>query len=225
MAPGDRDGRIEVDPDASPERYVAGDEALLERPPPRGRVAVLRARCLSYGVGIRSTAPYLARSAAEGIPAIRRSTGGAGLLHEPGDLAWTVVLPREDRRVGRDFVRAYGRLGRGVVRWLGTLGAAARWEDPPALSHAYCELSERGSILTSGGWIIGGAAQHAAGGLLLHHGTISRCVDRPTIERLFDLGEAASRRLGGLVDLGIDGPAGGLARDLAAALDDDLALD
>jgi hypothetical protein len=204
--------------------FVAGDEPLLERPGRAVRVAVLSERCLSYGVGVPSAAGYLRSAAARGIPTVRRRTGGTGLLHEPGDLAWTVVLPRREPRAGADFTRAYERLGRGVVRWLAQLGLAGAWTAPPGLSPEYCTLGERGTVLTVGSGILGGAAQHVTRDRLLHHGTISWTVDRPAIERLFHLGRPdVTRRLVGLHDLEVPRPGALRARDLASAIAADLA--
>lgn len=201
--------------------YAHGDEALLARGARAVRVALLETRCLSYGVGARG--PYLRRAEAEGIPIVARRSGGTGLLHEVGDLAWTVVLPRDDPRVGRDFARAYARLGRGVVRWLGALGVECAWTPAPGTSHDYCMLSERGWVLVAGDRILGGAAQHLVRSALLHHGTISVTVDRTAIDRLFGfVAPSPSARLGGLRELGIQASGNSLADGLSKALEEDL---
>src|SRR5208282_5648586 len=121
------------------------------------------------GVGVPPDAAYLQRAAGARIPAVRRTTGGSGLLHAPGDLAWSIVLPRADPRVGKDYVHAYPRLGAGVVDFLSERGVAAKWVDPPGTDPDYCLLSARGSVLALEGKVLGGAAQHLAGGALLHH--------------------------------------------------------
>jgi lipoate-protein ligase A len=178
---------------------------------------------MSYGVAVPDSAPYVLRARREGIPTVHRSTGGTGLLHEPGDLAWSIVLPRDDPRVGRQFVRAFGRFGRGVVRFLGTLGVAAEWTEAPGLDRGYCTLSARGSVLASRDRILGGAAQHLTGNALLHHGAISLTVDRGAIDRLFGLSPGGpSCRLQGLRELGIDRAGGRLAAGLVEALAADL---
>jgi lipoate-protein ligase A len=187
------------------------------------RVAVLNARCVTFGVGVDRRASFLRRAEAEGIRTVPRRTGGTGLLHEVGDLSWSVVLPRDDPRVGPDFTRAYARLGRGVVGWLAAHAAPARWDPAPDLARSYCTLGERGSVLTVENRILGGAAQHAVRTGLLHHGMISRTVDRPTIDRLFDLGSPSpTARLGSLVEQGLTAPTSELARELADAIAADL---
>jgi len=205
----------------SGEEFVAGDDPLLDGPVGAVRVASLGIRCLSYGVGVPSSAPFVGRAVAEGIPAVPRRSGGSGLLHEPGDLTWSVVVDRADPRLAGGFHSAYAGLGRGVVRWLSDQGVGAAWRPAPGIAPTYCTLSERGWVLEADGSIVGGAAQHAARGRLLHHGTISRRIDRPTIARLFGLPTPGpADRLGGLSSLGADEDL--LLRELADAIDRDL---
>ena len=201
---------------------VRTDEAILRRGVPAVRVAVLSDRAVSYGVGVHPEAPFLARSTKEGVPTVRRTTGGSGLLHAPGDLAWSVVLPRGDPRVGRDFVRAYARLGEGVVRFLVERGVPVRWQDPPGTDPDYCFLSARGLVLKHGEKVLGGAAQHLTRGTLLHHGILPLVLDRPLLQRLFGLSVAATERLTSLRELGIEDGSETLAWKLAASLADSL---
>jgi len=203
--------------------YARDDERALRAGLPGSRAAVLSDRSLSYGVGVPEAAPFVQRARQAGIATVRRSTGGTGLLHEPGDLAWSIVLPRGDPRVGRQFPRAFGRFGRGAVRFLADLGIEAEWVDAPGLDPGYCTLSARGAVLASRGRILGGAAQHLTGAALLHHGAISLTVDRPTIDRLFDLAPGGpSVRLSGLRSLGIGDEPEQLATTLARRLEEDL---
>lgn len=205
--------------EVSPEQYARGDEAWLHRGRPGVRVAVLRDRCVSFGVGVDPRAPFVRRAEEERIPVVARSTGGSGLLHEAGDLAWSTVRSRDDPLVGADYPRAFERLGRGVVRWLATLGLDGDWVPAPRRTASYCTLSDRGSVLAIGGSIVGGAAQHMARGVLLHHGTVSVGIDRAAIDRLFELpAPSPSADLGCLRELGVRAPSPELARGLAQAL-------
>lgn len=141
------------------------------------------------------------------------------MLHLPGDLVWSVVLPRSDPRVGPDFARAYGRLGRGVVRFLADRALHARWAPAPGLLEEYCVLSSRGEVLTVGSKILGGAAQHATARALLHQGMIARRVDPDLLGRVFGIVTPALReRLAGTEDLGISEHPDVLARALHDAL-------
>ena len=183
---------------------TATDDTLLALGASAVHVAVLSDRAVSVGVGVPPSAPYLDRARAEGYSIVRRSSGGTGVLHAPGDLAWSIVLPRGHRLVGRDYLRAFDRLGRGVVDCLADHGVITTWVPAPGLSEEYCLLGHRGQVLATSVGIVGGAAQHATRTALLHHGTLTVRIDRPTVERIFDLGAASAvRRLSSLAEAGL----------------------
>jgi lipoate-protein ligase A len=199
---------------------VREDARLLAAGRPGVRVAVLSDRSVSVGVGVSGRPPYLERAAREGLTVVRRDTGGTAILHGPGDLAWSIVLPRSDLRVGRDFVHAYARLGGGVLLWLRSHGVAGAWGSPPSLFEEYCLLSGRGQVLRVGDRVAGGAAQHATAAALLHHGILPYAVDRDLLSRLFGLPDpGAAAQLCGLTDLGIRDPPERLAEELARGLE------
>lgn len=173
--------------------YLAAELNLLARAAPgRLSAAIGSGPFVSVGVGVSRAAPFLARARGRGLPVVRRHTGGTALLHLPGDLLWCVVLPRTDPRIARGFVHAYELLGAPVVEFLRGLGVASSWEEPPGLSEEYCTLGRRGRVLKVGDRVVGGAAQHATGAAVLHHGTISWGTDRPLAVELFgtELGSA-----------------------------------
>lgn len=224
---GNRGERPTVDPavgaSVGPAEFACGDEELLRSGVPGVRAVVLKERFVSFGVGVSAGSAFLRRAAAEGIPTIARRTGGTGLLHEPGDLAWAVVLPRGDPRLGADFTRAYAPLGRGVVRWLGAHRVEGSWTAASGEAPEYCTLGDRGSVLSASSRILGGAAQHATHRAVLHHGTISRTVDRRSIDRLFGLPRGGpTGKLVGLSDLGVTDAATALAQEVAEAIASDL---
>lgn len=198
------------------------DELLLRRGAFAIRTAVLSDRAVSVGAGVRPEAAYLLRSESAGIPVVRRTTGGTGVLHAPGDLVWSVVLRRADPRVGNDYVHAYPRLGEGVVRFLSEEGVAVAWQDPLGVDPDYCFLSARGSVLGVGGRVLGGAAQHLSGGALLHSGVLPLELDRNLLAELFGLSERFLGRLTSLRELGIEGAPEALAQKLAKGLDGSL---
>jgi lipoate-protein ligase A len=79
-------------------------------------------------------------------------------------------------------------------------------------------------VLSVGGRIVGGAAQHLTATALLHQGTISTELDRAAIDRLFGFcPPSPSDRLGSLRELGLKDPPDRLALGLAAAIARDLA--
>jgi lipoyl(octanoyl) transferase len=205
---------------------VRADESILRRASVGARVAVLDDAAVSVGVGVDPSSAFLARARAMGLPVVRRTSGGTGLLHAPGDLAWTVVLPRRDPRVGRSYVTGYSRLGAGAVRFLETVGIRARWVPSSGTSPDYCTLGRRGYVLVVGDRVLGGAAQHVTRSALLHHGILPRTLDRPLIERVFDLpAEGGVDRLTCLEELGDSEPAGRGAVRLARALAEQLESD
>jgi lipoate-protein ligase A len=113
-------------------------------------------------------------------------------------------------------------LGEGAVRFLAERGVPAQWHDPPGTDPDYCLLSARGLVLTHQERVLGGAAQHLAGGTLLHHGILPLELDRSLLRRLFGLSAAAAQRLTSLRELGVEGAPESLAWRLAAALSESL---
>ena len=189
--------------EGSGREIVAADEALVAAAQPAGQVVAFSRPCLSLGVRQSPEAALAARARGERIDVVRRSTGGTGVLTGPGDLAWSLVLPVEHPLVGRDFVRAYDRLGRAVVHALRSQGVPAAWSSPPALSEELCVLGSRGRVLTSGGKILGGAAQRRTGRALLHHGYLARRIDLDRVARIFELPASLLREhLAGWEDVG-----------------------
>ncbi|HEV2520390.1 MAG TPA: hypothetical protein VGX00_07230 [Thermoplasmata archaeon] len=162
------------------------DEEHLQRATWNVRAAFLSSGALTIGVGQRPDAPCARHARALGVPVVPRRSGGTGLLLNPGDLVWSIVAPRADLWVGRDYARAYTRLGAGVAAWLKTLGLPARWAEPLGRSEEFCLLSRRGQVLTVRGRAIGGAAQHITPRALLHHGIVCVGLDRAKLSRIFD---------------------------------------
>jgi lipoate-protein ligase A len=172
---------------ATPQEYTRADEEFLRAGQPAIRVAVLSAAALSVGVSQREDAPCIAKARKLGLPIVRRSTGGLGLWHAPGDVVWSLILPRTNSRVGRDYSKAYDRLGTGPARLLRDHGVTGEWLPPLGLTTEYCLLSGRGSVLSVDGRALGGAAQHLAGKALLHHGVLPFRLNPSRLRELFNL--------------------------------------
>ncbi|MCI4317614.1 MAG: hypothetical protein L3J96_03670 [Thermoplasmata archaeon] len=191
-------------PPMSAAEFIAEDERRLSAAQPVVRAALLTDRSVSLGVGQRSDSPSARRAQSCGVPVVRRSSGGLGLLHAPGDVLWSVVLPRGDPLVGRDFTCAYPRLGAGVVDALGELGITASWADPLSLPGTeYCLLGPRGRVLLAGGRALGGAAQHLTRNALLHQGVVAARLDLSALQEIFGITAAvATRQLTSMSALG-----------------------
>ncbi|MCI4331400.1 MAG: hypothetical protein L3K19_06090 [Thermoplasmata archaeon] len=178
------------------------DEELLRAGAPAVRVAVLTDEAVSVGVAQRETDAVFTRAARANLRVVRRTTRGTGILHRPGDLVWSVVVPRSHPLVGTDFTCAYPRLGQGVVDALGAVGVPGVWSPPMDLSEEFCLLGPRGHVLTVQGRALGGAAQHVTRQALLHQGMIARTIDRARLSELFEVPlDELERRTTALVEL------------------------
>jgi len=171
----------------SASEYLARDRQRLSEGRAVTRAGILTDTSVSVGVAVVISPNLTRRCAARGWPIHRRTTGGTGLLHRPGDLLWSVILPAEDARVGRGFVRSYERYGRPIVQALASVGVDARWTPAFGLSDRFCLFGGRGEVLSAGRRALGGAAQHLTRTGLLHHGTVGAGLDREALTELFDV--------------------------------------
>jgi len=149
---------IDLDP-GDPRRGLAADEALLESAR-GGAPDTLR-------LWVNDRAAIVGRSQAiedevdrafadrEGIPVLRRISGGGAVYHYSGNLNLSVIL-HDARAVGSvaEAFRAFG-------------GAAAE-----ALADAWPRVSFADNDLLIGAAKVGGAAQARRGGALLYHTTV-----------------------------------------------------
>lgn len=201
---------------------LAHDEEALSAGDPLVQVYRCERVCGTVGVSQSSAVERELTGRFPGVEILRRPSGGSGLWHQPGDVFWSVVLPRSGSWVGRDFIHRYSYFGGGWVAFLAGKGLQAHWERPPARFPAYCLLSGRGEVLMTKGRILGGASQHLTSKALLHHGTISVSVDRGSIHRAFGApGELTQEHLTSLHEEGTgleDGELSTLADCLASAL-------
>jgi lipoate-protein ligase A len=172
-------------PRLTPTEQIGLDESRLRGGRLSVEVAALSAPCLSLGVAQTGELPIARRAQELGLSVVQRSTGGTAVVCGAGDLAWSIVLPRTDRRVGADFVRAYGRLGRPVVEVLSRTIGTAEWATAPGLLEECCILSSRGEVVRTARGILGGAAQHRTGTALLHHGILHLRPDRSLLRDLW----------------------------------------
>ncbi len=194
------------------------DEESLAQGLPRVQIAVCAERCVTLGVSQREDVEIALRRHDPELAIYRRTSGGTAVLHHPGDLFWSVVVPRQPQWTGRDFVHGYSRFGRGWVDWLLQRGHPSRWEKTGAWFSAYCFLSGLGEALVAGSGVLGGAGQHVTSRALLHHGAVPLTVEPRETEELFGMPEGmATERLTSLRRLGLEPTADDL-QDIASRL-------
>ena len=212
------EGSVLWDPEPRPlGELLERDRTALDRGLPRIWVGVLRDRVITLGVGQRGGFAGAQEARRLGIPVLNRPSGGGSLLHLPGDLHFSVVVPREHPSFPRRFTRAYAVLGEGWVRWLAEEGREARWEAAPGSFPGYCLTGPLGEVLRTPGGILGGASQLVTSRGLLHHGVVSRTLDRSTLAAVFEMPGPVREGLTSLRELGID-PTEERLRRLARAL-------
>jgi lipoate-protein ligase A len=91
--------------------------------PPIASWSTVTTPCLVLGRSGADTAAIEAAARAEGLPVLRRSSGGGPVLWDAGLLALDVVLPRGHALEGHDVVEGYRWLGGALATGLRALGA------------------------------------------------------------------------------------------------------
>ncbi len=107
-----------------------------------------------------------AACAADGVPVLRRESGGGAVVLGPGCLNYTLIFNLEERPELCDVAGSYGRILPRVLR---------------AVQVAGCEAT--GGDLTSGGRKFGGCSQRRSRRSVLHHGTLLSCFDLTLVGR------------------------------------------
>lgn len=172
---------------ATPEENLALDEALLLEAeeaagdPDRHAGEFLRfwespAHFVVLGVaGKLQEEVDVPACAREGVPILRRASGGGTVLQGPGCLNFSLVLSLEDRPELLDITRSYRTILERTVEALGL---------PDALPRGTSDIARAG-------YKFSGNAQKRKRRTLLHHGTILHGLDLERVRRL--LREPAAR--------------------------------
>ena len=179
----------------SPAKNLALEESLLInfRKTGADRILMLWRNGASVIIGRNQNAfaeVDLALADREGIPVVRRTTGGGAVFHDPGNINYSVIMPAGDEPAGR------AECSLPMIRALRKLGIDAGF-------------SGRNDILFEGKKI-SGSAQRVAEGVLLHHGTLLWSADlgrlsallKPDREKLESKGiRSVSSRVGNLREM------------------------
>jgi lipoate-protein ligase A len=124
---------------------------------------------------------------AEGMPVLRRLTGGTGVIHR-GDLGVGLALPLE-HPWARGIVGLYGRYLDVLEPALRSLGSdVSRLRDPARASRVrspVCFLDQLSDTLVVDGKKVVGCAQTRRGGAVLIHAAILLGLDAGLYERVF----------------------------------------
>jgi len=104
---------------------------------------------------------------ADGVPVVRRISGGGAVVVGPGCLNYSVVLSLDDRPDMRDVARSYDLILGWVAEALGVPGLRRAGASDLALRDRK----------------IGGSAQRRGRRALLHHGTVLYAFDAAAMER------------------------------------------
>ncbi len=150
-------------------RGLAVDEALLESVRGGGEPIVrfwIGDRAVVIGRSQRIADEVdLAAAERDGVSVVRRASGGGAVLHYPGNLNVSVVVPSE---VAGGVEEAFGRLGACVAGAVGEMGADARVD---------------GTAVVSRLGKLSGAAQARRGHAVLYHCTLLLEPDAVPMER------------------------------------------
>lgn len=205
-------GRLLLHPDGESLWNMAVD-AVLARGTPDAPPAPLTLRCytwkpatLSLGHSQAHTAELARRAEAQGLPVVRRETGGRAVLHDE-ELTYCVTIPADSPFHSGNLPRAYQEINRALAAGLRRLGldvalearrvdlAAAYRKETGGLCFASTAQSE---VLWDNRKLVGSAQRQLREGLLQHGSLITGPGHLRIGELFFDderLREAARAKL------------------------------
>ncbi len=178
--PIDREWRLIVEEGRGGAENMALDEAAAETAAEGGprtlRVYRWEPGTLSLGYGQPADTVDWAYCKQEGIPVVRRPTGGGGIYHDAyGDISYSVVVPAEE--VPGDLMASYKLLLEPVLDAFDRMGvlAAVAEKRVDAIHEPACYLREvhPAHDVVVEGRKISGTAQHRTRDAVVQHGSIT----------------------------------------------------
>jgi lipoate-protein ligase A len=177
---------------------LAREAWLMERAA-EGRISLLvtawRGPVVVLGYAQSPEEADLAWCRSEGIPVLRRLTGGTGVIHR-GDLGVGLFLP-QDHPWAKGVVGLYGRFLDVLGPALGSLGSEvlrlAEASRASRVRSPVCFLDQLSDSLTVGGRKAVGCAQTRRRGAVLIHAAILLDLDADLYERVFGVPAAEIR--------------------------------
>ncbi len=156
---------------------------------------------LVLGRGAKVTADQAA-SAAAGVAAVRRASGGGPVLWGPDLVALDVVIPTGHPRFSMDVVGSYRWLGEALARAISGLGAPARAISPAEARRGDTSMAAMACYAALSPWEVVIGDRKAVGlsqvrrrtGTLLQAG-ILLSIDGDKLAELLDLDPATRRKL------------------------------
>ena len=194
-----------VDSKGDPSWNMAKDAWLLERASRTGRTVLRlyqwRGQVLSLGRAQRPERDLdPAICLAEGVPMVRRLTGGRAVLHG-ADLTYAICAPAGRPPFQGGILHIYRQISKGLVSFLEKLGQRVQVksytgrERPEMISPICFSTPSAYEILVNGKKLIG-SAQRLVPGTFLQHGSIPLAPQHDLLSRLFrgaSPGEVAAR--------------------------------
>jgi lipoate-protein ligase A len=151
---------------AAPQDNILFDEYLLQAADKQGGGEVLRFWQSSQvfivlgRIGNEQEDIWLEKARAEGVPVLRRTSGGGTVVQGPGCLNYTLVLDKQRHPDLNDLRKSYTWISHQVTEALKICGTEAMFRPISDIA------------LVQGEKKISGNAQHRGKNFILHHGTI-----------------------------------------------------
>lgn len=177
-----KDWRLLLSPPARGPANMAVDEALFQSQQ-RGGVPTVRFyswrdACITIGRHQDGAAELDgARCATRNVGLVRRPTGGRAILHEPGDLTYSLTTSDSDDLIAGGVMESYRSINRALVEGLRLLGIRAAMRERPPLwpdtgvGVGCFEAAYRHEVYWAGRKLVA-SAQRRQGGALLQQGHV-----------------------------------------------------